>query len=92
MASRLPQARAPLAPPWRWPLAAPIGQARAEAAPPVAIAAHSEVQGRETRLSFTLQSCVKAEAYRAGQPARAIIDLPEVNFQIDPAAARRPRK
>ncbi len=90
MAFRLPK-RAAFGAALSLALAAPFGEARAETAPPVAIAAHSEVQGRQTRLSFTLQSCVKTEAYLLGAPARAVMDLPEVNFQIDPAAgAARP--
>jgi len=71
-------------------LAASVMPARALSAPPVAIAAHSEVQGRESRLSFILQSCVSTDAYLLGDPARAVIDLPEVNFQIDPAAGAAP--
>ncbi len=62
--------------------------ARAETAPAVAISAQTEVHGRETRLSFTLQSCVKSDAYLLGEPARAVIDLPDVNFQIDPAVGQ----
>ncbi len=85
VASRLPQ-RAAFGAAMALAFAAPVGAVRAQTAPPVAIAAHSEVQGRQTRLSFTLQSCVKTEAYLLGGPARAVIDLPEVNFQIDPAA------
>lgn len=65
------------------------GGARAQPAPPIAIAAHSEVQGNETRLSFTLQTCVAADAYVLDGPARAIVDLPEVNFQIDPHEGQR---
>ena len=84
VASRLPQ-RAMFGAAVALALAAPVAEARAETAPPVAIAAHSEVQGRQTRLSFTMQSCVKTEAYLLGAPARAVVDLPEVNFQIDPA-------
>ena len=57
---------------------------RAQPAAPIAIAAHAEARGRDSRLSFTLQSCVAAEAYVLDAPARAIVDLPEVNFQIDP--------
>lgn len=63
---------------------APLAGLRADTAPPIAIAAQSEVRGHESRLTFTLQSCVPAEAYVLDSPARAIIDLPEVNFQIDP--------
>ena len=74
---------------WQWialALAA-LGAAAAHAqgAPPIAIAARSEIVGRETRLAFTLQSCVSGEAYLLQNPSRAIVDLPEVNFQIDPA-------
>ena len=63
---------------------APVAGLRADPAPPIAIAAQSEVRGHESRLTFTLQSCVPAEAYVLDSPARAIMDLPEVNFQIDP--------
>jgi N-acetylmuramoyl-L-alanine amidase len=63
---------------------APLAGLRADPAPPIAIAAQIEVRGHESRLTFTLQSCVPAEAYVLDSPARAIIDLPEVNFQIDP--------
>jgi N-acetylmuramoyl-L-alanine amidase len=56
----------------------------AQPAPPLAIAARSDVQGHESRLTFTLQSCVQAESYLLEAPNRAILDLPEVNFQIDP--------
>lgn len=64
--------------------AAALTGARTQPAPPIAIAAHAEVQGQQTRLTFTLQSCVAADAYLLDSPARAIVDLPEVNFQIDP--------
>lgn len=63
---------------------APFAELCAQPAPPIAIAARSVVQGRESRLTFTLQSCVPAESYLLDNPNRAILDLPEVNFQIDP--------
>jgi N-acetylmuramoyl-L-alanine amidase len=63
---------------------APFTGLRAQPAPPLAIAVRSEVQGHESRLTFTLQSCVQAESYLLETPNRAILDLPEVNFQIDP--------
>jgi N-acetylmuramoyl-L-alanine amidase len=67
---------------------------RAQPAPPIAIAAQTEILEHEARLSFTLQSCVTADAYVLDNPARAIVDLPEVNFQIDPhegeATAEKP--
>ncbi len=70
---------------------------RADPAPPVAISAHVQITGRDTRLSFILQSCVPSEPYLLQNPSRAIVDLPEVNFQIDPAeglssAARRDKR
>jgi N-acetylmuramoyl-L-alanine amidase len=61
-----------------------LAELRAQPAPPIAIAAHRDVQGQESRLTFTLQSCVQAESYLLDNPDRAILDLPEVNFQIDP--------
>jgi N-acetylmuramoyl-L-alanine amidase len=54
------------------------------AAAPVAVAAHVEPGARETRLVFALDACVSPETYVLDAPARAIVDLPEVNFQIDP--------
>ncbi len=40
--------------------------------------------GREARLIFALNACVQSDAYVLDNPPRAIVDLPEVNFQIDP--------
>lgn len=60
-------------------------QPAAAPAAPIAIAARAEAKGQESRLSFTIQSCVAADAYLLEAPARAIVDLPEVNFQIDPS-------
>ncbi|MBB4196557.1 N-acetylmuramoyl-L-alanine amidase [Rhodoblastus sphagnicola] len=41
--------------------------------------------GRQTRLVFTLNACVAPQAYVLDQPARAVVDLPEVKFLIDPS-------
>ncbi len=60
------------------------GAALADARVPVAISARVEPGPRETRLIFALDACVAAETYVLDAPARAIVDLPEVNFQIDP--------
>jgi N-acetylmuramoyl-L-alanine amidase len=49
----------------------------------VAFAARSEFSGRDARLIFSLTACPPVEAYVLDAPARAIVDLPEVNFQID---------
>jgi N-acetylmuramoyl-L-alanine amidase len=82
--------------------AAAPAQPSAAPAGPLAIAARAEIQGQEgkgqeSRLSFTIQSCVAADAYLLEAPARAIVDLPEINFQIDPgvglpAPESRPHK
>jgi N-acetylmuramoyl-L-alanine amidase len=72
---------------------APFFAASAQpAAPPapIAISARLDAGPQETRLVFTLNSCVEAESYVLDNPARAIVDLPEVNFQIDPTAGLKP--
>jgi len=43
-----------------------------------------EHAGRDTRLVFILNACVGHQAYVLDQPPRAIVDLPEVRFLIDP--------
>src|SRR5208282_6595254 len=53
---------------------------------PIAISTRLDAGSQETRLVFILNSCVKAESYVLDHPARAIVDLPEVNFQVDPTA------
>ncbi len=71
---------------------APFAASAQPAAPPapIAISARLDASPGETRLIFTLNSCVKAESYVLDHPARAIVDLPEVNFQIDPTAGPKP--
>ncbi len=63
----------------------------------VASSVHLETKGETTRLIFDLTEKVPASAFALADPDRVIIDLPEVNFQIDPAVgqvarpgARRP--
>ena len=51
---------------------------------PLALSVRQEVAGRETRLIFSLGACVGADSHVLESPSRAIVDLPEVNFQIDP--------
>ena len=65
-------------------------QQRAATAIPMAYSVRVEPGPHETRLVFTLNSCVAAESYVLDRPARAIVDLPEVNFQIDPSAGLKP--
>lgn len=56
----------------------------------VAIAAEVTSEGPRTRLLFTLSKAVDPHAFVMERPDRAIIDLPEVNFQL-PADAGRHR-
>jgi N-acetylmuramoyl-L-alanine amidase len=57
-------------------------------APPVAVAARIEQSEGAARLTFDLSRLVDARAFQLAGPDRIIIDLPEVNFQIDPAVGR----
>ena len=72
------------------PLFAAWAQQPAASPIPIAFSARVEPGPHETRLVFTLASCVAAESYVLDHPARAIVDLPEVNFQIDPTAGLKP--
>jgi N-acetylmuramoyl-L-alanine amidase len=66
---------------------AAAGPGRAEPAKtsvPLALSVRQEIAGRDTRLIFSLGACVGADSHVLEGPARAIVDLPEVNFQIDP--------
>ncbi|KAF2990724.1 N-acetylmuramoyl-L-alanine amidase [Methylocystis sp. MJC1] len=63
-----------------------LGVARA-AEPPApisAIAGHVETLADHARLVFELTQAVKANAHVSANPARVIVDLPEVAFHIDP--------
>ncbi|MDB5509946.1 MAG: N-acetylmuramoyl-L-alanine amidase [Hyphomicrobiales bacterium] len=63
--------------------------AREEAgAPPVSTSAHIDLVLDQTRLVFDLSSPVEADAFVMVDPDRVIIDLPEVNFQLDPRAGQ----
>ena len=42
-----------------------------------------------TRLTVLLSAPVQARAFVMERPDRAVIDLPEVNFQLGPEAGRR---
>jgi len=55
---------------------------------PVAVSARLVEAGKTARLTFDLSSPVEARAFALADPDRIVIDIPEVNFQIDPAAGR----
>ena len=52
----------------------------------VAIGADLAVDGLATKLTLTLSRTVEARAFVMEHPDRAVIDLPEVNFQLGPEA------
>lgn len=55
----------------------------------VAIAADLSSQGAQSKLTLTLSKPVEARAFVMERPDRAVIDLPEVNFQLDAETGRR---
>ncbi len=65
-----------------------VAPARAEHAPVTAVASHIENAQDHTRLVFDLTSSVAAHVWPIANPARIIVDLPEVSFQMDPSANR----
>jgi N-acetylmuramoyl-L-alanine amidase len=68
------------------------GEASAAAMnPPVAVDARLSDEGGPARLTFDLSLPVEAHAFSMTDPDRIIIDVPEVNFQIDPAVGRAPQ-
>jgi N-acetylmuramoyl-L-alanine amidase len=58
------------------------------AAPPVAVAAHLTEGDGAAKLTFDLSGPVEGRAFAMADPDRIVIDIPEVNFQIDPAVGR----
>ena len=66
-----------------------LAQARLPAAQassiPVATSVEALSAGETTRLVFELTASVAPQAYALADPDRVVVDLPEVNFQIDPA-------
>ena len=76
---------------WRATLAvfALVAASPARAEPPAAydvrVESAESAGGRETRLIFSLDACVAQQAYVLDQPPRAVLDLPEVKFLIDPS-------
>src|SRR4051812_2484438 len=58
---------------------------------PTAIAGETKSDGPKTRLTFTVSEPVEAKTFVLERPDRAVIELPEVNFQL-PAEAGRKRE
>jgi N-acetylmuramoyl-L-alanine amidase len=57
-------------------------------AAPVAVAARLVEFDGGARLTFDLSAPVEGRAFALADPERIIVDVPEVNFQIDPAIGR----
>lgn len=57
----------------------------------MAVAARLVDQGGKARLTFDLSAPAEARAFSMADPDRIIVDVPEVNFQIDPAVGRAPQ-
>ncbi len=70
-------------------LAGPMPAAAQEGERAVAIAAELAGGPGATKLTLTLSRPVEARAFVMERPDRAVIDLPEVNFQLGPEAGRR---
>jgi N-acetylmuramoyl-L-alanine amidase len=58
---------------------------------PVAVDARLVDEGGNAMLTFDLSSPAEAHAFSMADPDRIIVDVPEVNFQIDPAVGRAPQ-
>ena len=59
-----------------------------EAGPPVAVGARLAQDANSAQLVFDLSRPVVAHAYALASPDRIVVDLPEINFQLDPADGR----
>jgi N-acetylmuramoyl-L-alanine amidase len=70
-------------------LGLPLRAQDGERTPAVAIAAELSNQGGQSKLTLTLSKPVQARAFVMERPDRAVIDLPEVNFQLDAETGRR---
>lgn len=62
--------------------------AQAPSKAPIAIEARLREAGSRARLEFDLSENVAVEAFALDEPDRIVVELPEVNFQIDPAIGR----
>ena len=58
----------------------------------IATSAHVEKAGELTRLVFALSGPVSAAAFVLADPDRVIVDLPEIDFRLDPTTGHQPTK
>ena len=59
-----------------------------EAGPPVAVGARLSQDENAAKLVFDLSRGVDASASALASPDRIVVDMPEVNFQLDPSVGR----
>jgi N-acetylmuramoyl-L-alanine amidase len=52
----------------------------------IATAAHLDDSGEKARLTFELSTPVNASAFALTAPDRIVVDMPETDFRVDPAA------
>jgi N-acetylmuramoyl-L-alanine amidase len=71
-----------------WSPSAAAAPGAVPAGMPVAVGAKVSVVGGITRLTVDLSARTTVEAALTEGPDRLVLDLPEVNFQIDPAVGR----
>src|SRR5271170_7764189 len=70
-------------------MAAPLQRAVAvEAGAPVAVAARLSQDQGGAKLVFDLSRSVDASASALASPDRIVVDMPEVNFRLDPSVGR----
>ena len=59
-----------------------------DAGPPVAVGVRVSQDLEAAKLVFDLSRSVDARAFALTSPDRIVVDLPEVNFQLDPSVGR----
>ena len=74
---------------WLADLAVAQGHGRAQSEFPVATDAKLEQSGDIVRLTMALSRPVEVSASVLAGPDRVVIDMPSINFQVQPAAARK---
>ncbi len=70
------------------PVRAETPAAGAKPGAPIAVDARLREAGARARLEFDLSEEVKIDAFALAGPDRIVVELPEVNFQIDPSLGR----
>src|SRR5882757_4463538 len=64
------------------------GGSAGEASPPVAVGVRFSQDENAAKLVFDLSRAVDAKPAALASPDRIVIDMPEVNFELDPSVGR----